>query len=245
VAARSITTGEPVGTYTLPDGTAWTVSDRTVLTWDLQRQECDVPVTAFDLRSGNRGWTRTAGQWQRPEGIWGVHDVACEHSAWAPFVAGPAMVAMTPDARAQLVDLATGQVRWTGEPGVHALALTDGAVIVRGDGGKGDELVGLDPRDGRRRWTAKLPDDITGDTAQLNRTAAVGDRFVYAYTYIAPGAGVHIREVLRLVDGTSGRVVWAADGSNFLLGAGRDWVVTGAAGIEDPDQPAEIRLFVG
>jgi outer membrane protein assembly factor BamB len=243
--SRSITTGEPVGTYSLPEGTAWTVTDQTLLSWDIRRKECDVPVTAFNPRTGERTWTVTAGQWHLPEGVYGAHDVTCEGSAWAPMVAGPSMVTMTTDARAQLVDLATGQVRWTGEQGVHALALTDGAVIARGDGGDADELVGLDPRDGRRTWTAPLPDDGLGDTEWLNRTAAVGNRFLYSYTYTYPGPGVRFREVLRLVDGTSGRLMWAADGSNFLLGAGDDWVLAGGPGIEDPDQPAEIRLFTG
>jgi outer membrane protein assembly factor BamB len=245
MVSRSITTGDPIGTYALPEGIAWTVTDQTMLSWDINRKECGVPVTAYNLRSGDRAWTLTAGQWHLPEGVWAAEDLTCESSAWAPIVAGPSMVAMTTDARAQLVDLTNGQVRWSGEPRVHALALTDGAVIARGDGGKGGELVGLDPRDGRRRWTATLPDDVTGKTVSLNRTAAVGDRFLYAYTYMAPGPGVHFREVLRLIDGTSGRLVWAADGSNFLLGAGGDWVLTGGPDIEESDQPAEIRLFVG
>jgi outer membrane protein assembly factor BamB len=245
MVSRSLTTGDPIGTYALPEGNTWTVTDQTTLSWDIDRKECDVPVAAYDPRTGDRAWTLTAGQWSLPEGVRGTHDVTCEMGAWAPIVAGPTMVAMTPDARAQVVDLANGQVRWAGEPRVHALALTDGAVIARGDGGKGGQLIGLDPRDGRRRWTSTIPDDSTGDTVQLNRTAAVGDRFLYSYTYVSPGSGVHFREVLRLVDGTSGRVVWAADGSNYLLGAGRDWVVTGGAGIEDPGQPAEVRLFTG
>lgn len=243
VTTRDITTGDAVGGYALPDHTTWIVTDRSMLAWDLRAAGCEVTVSAYDVRSGRAGWTVQAGQWQLPAEVW-ARQLECGRSAWAPLVSAGTMAVTTPDRRIQLTDLATGQVRWTAEPGLHALALTDRAVIARA-GGDAGELVGLDPADGRRRWASALPEDSLGKAVELFRITAVGDRLVYMYYFVPSGTGGKSRYVLRVIDTASGRLDWVADDSGFTLGAGADWVVTGADSIEDTDGPKEIRFYAG
>ncbi len=243
VTVRDITTGEAVGGYALPHHVTWVVTDRSMLAWDLQAAACEVTVSAYDIRSGRVGWTVVGGQWPLPAEAW-TRRLECTRSAWAPLVSAGTMAVTTPDRRIQLTDLSSGQVRWTAEPGLHALALTDRAVVARADGAA-PELVGLDPADGRRRWVSAVPKDSRGEALEVFRVTAVGDRLVYTYYFVPSGTGGRSRHVLRVLDAVSGGLAWVADDSGFTLGAGADWVVTGADTIEDADGPKEIRLYAG
>jgi hypothetical protein len=243
VTVRDITTGDPVGGYPIPDLTTWTVTARTMLAWDLDADGCELTVSAYDVRAGRVAWTTTAGQWQLPAGVW-ASNMECRRSAWAPLVTGAAMAVTTAGGRVQLVDLADGRVRWTGEADLHAFALTVRCVIARDGGGNGS-LIGLDPADGRRRWELAVPKDSLGAPVWIDRVTATGDRLLYQYFFVPSGTGGKARNVLRVIDAGSGRLDWIADDSGFLLGAGPDWAVTGADGIEDTDGAKEIRLYTG
>jgi hypothetical protein len=243
VTVRDITTGEPVGGYSMPDLMTWIVTARTMLAWDLDAAGCELTVSAYDVRAGRVAWTAAAGQWHRPQSVW-ASNLRCEQSAWAPLVTGTTMAVTTADGRVRLVDLADGRVRWTGEPGIHALALTDRGVVARSTGPDG-ELVGLDLADGGRRWTSAVPKDSSAKPMGLERVTATGDRLLYQYYFVPDGIGGKARNVLRAVDLGSGRLDWIVDDSGWLLGAGPGWVVTGSDTIEDQDGPREIRLYAG
>jgi outer membrane protein assembly factor BamB len=238
---RDITTGDPVGGYTIPDLTTWIVTARTMLAWDLDTSGCELTVSAYDVRTGKVAWTTQAGQWELPERGWG-NSLRCGQTAWAPPVTGATMVVTTADGRAQLVDLADGRIRWTAEPDTHVLALTDRCVVVRDAGG---DLVGLDPVDGHRRWMSRVP-RVVREPADVDRVTATGDRLLYQYFFVPDGIGGKARNVLRAVDLASGRLDWIADDAGWLLGAGPGWTVTGADSIEDDtDGPKEIRFYAG
>ncbi|GAB3827624.1 PQQ-binding-like beta-propeller repeat protein [Dactylosporangium cerinum] len=241
VTVRDITTGEPVGGYTIPDLMTRVVTARTMLAWDLDAAGCELTVSAYDVRAGKLAWTATAGQWELPERTWGGK-LRCGQTAWAPPVTGVAMAVTTADGRPQLVDLADGSVRWTGEPDTHVLTLTDRCVVARDAGG---DLIGLDPADGHRRWVSPVPKVVGDSRVDVNRVTATGDRLLYQYYFVPDGIGGKARNVLRVIDLSSGRIDWIADNSGWLLGAGPGWTVTGSDTIEDMDGPREIRFYAG
>ncbi|GAA3197921.1 PQQ-binding-like beta-propeller repeat protein [Dactylosporangium siamense] len=241
VTVRDITTGEPIGGFAVPDLTTRVVTARTMLAWDLDAAGCEVTVTAYDVRAGKVAWTATAGQWDLPERQWG-DQLRCGKTVWTPPVTGTTMAVTTAGGRPQLVDLADGGVRWTGEPATHVLTLTDRCVVARDLSG---DFVGLDPADGHRRWVSPVPTLGAAGRADVDRVTATGDRMLYQYYFVPSGIGGKARNVLRAVDLVSGRLDWIADDAGWLLGAGPGWTVTGSDSIEELDGPREIRLYAG
>lgn len=139
-------------------------------------------LEGIDARSGQTRWTMPLGR---------------SGFAATPIAVGETVVAATVEGRVVAVDAEAGTVGWEARvsPVDAAPALVGSTVVLPGTRGR---LTGLDAATGRPAWTMVLADT----TVRLGAVATVAEGRVLV--------GATDRQ-LRLVDATSGDLVWSVD----------------------------------
>lgn len=159
--------------------------------------------------------------------------------------AHPALHIETADQRPQVIDLATGTVRWTGDRNTRLLALDSGtAVITDDDYGRGHgALVGLDAATGAPRWTTPQPAPPHCTKARPLGYWVMADGLLLhtGLTNVPNPANTYGRcgenntHYLRMIDIATG-VVKRTEYGVELVGSGRDWIMASV-------EPDKVRLY--
>ncbi|MBM7791112.1 outer membrane protein assembly factor BamB family protein [Tenggerimyces flavus] len=211
MTALDTATGNPGRTFSAL-GPTIVLSGSIGLTWDRSTTGCEARLVAQDVRTGKQAWERDVNTWD------------CVSESGYPLVDGKVVAGTTVNGKPTVIDLATGEVRWTGQLDASPMALTDGTLLARtGDDSRAESLVGLDLADGRQRWKLDLPGTLlVGDRANA---AVNGDRLAYT----APSTSqAGPRRVVNVHDALTGEALWIATGADDLLGLSAQWMVTQA-----------------
>ena len=186
-------------------------------------------MTGFDAGTGAERWRQWVGQWH-------VRAAGAEcFRSWEPVIgSGRYLLATTVDQRAQVIDLATGAVRFTGPPASVPVTMVGEVVLVRTERGHGD-LVATDIATGVEQWLLRVPGpDGRGEYPLDFEHAAVGERLVL------PVRSSYLDGTLMVIDVRAGKVTWTARGPLELIGASPDGMVTANG---DESEPAEVRYY--
>ncbi|MGH9187733.1 MAG: PQQ-binding-like beta-propeller repeat protein, partial [Acidimicrobiales bacterium] len=145
----------------------------------------------------------------------------------------------------QVVDVLTGERRWTGDPGWTVVGVHgDTAVVVGEDSPRSTAVRGIHMGSGDQRWSYVI-DGRTGDLA--SGVAVVAGEVVF--TEQAHDESGQIRSRLVVLDAASGDTRWRSAkrvSLDDVLGVGPGWVVTesGWPSSGEMDDPHELSLYV-
>lgn len=184
-------------------------------------RECTVTVHAVDARTGAPAWDGAihSGRNDAQECVKRFPSLYSGSSEL--FGTGGHAAAVTRSGQTTLVDLSTGQPRWTSQERGVPIAGDDRALLVRENAESGPIAL-LDLADGRRIWTA--PDTGLPTSSASWEAVVAGD-------LVAVMGADGDRPYVLVYDAETGTRL--ARRSGWLTGAGNDWVmVSTGAGAE-------------
>jgi outer membrane protein assembly factor BamB len=219
MTALAAASGKPGRTFSALDQEMILTSGRVGLAWS--GSGCEAQLTGQDVLTGRRIWQQKADRWE------------CPGEGRYPLVAGQSVAATILLRSPQVIDTATGKVRWSSKIAATPIGLTDQTLLARTrEYSRAAALIALDTADGRQRWRIDLPHTLLGGSDL--RAAINDDRLAYVSR---PGEG-DAHPIVHLNDARTGKPLWLAVGAKDILGLGSDWLITQAA------QGAErIQLF--
>lgn len=197
---------------------------------------------AYDARTGAARWSHTVNQQHIDLTKVGIKvgnvSLACESR---PPVVDRGLLVSTPQHQPQIMDLATGEPRWTAKSEGVWLGYDAGIAMAWTD--PGGPYHAIDTRTDKRLWTHRPPwlqDHDPQDAGMALAAYAVGFGQFF-YSGVEDNGSYQRRSVVRVLDLRTGNPLWAATGDNRLIGVGTDWVAT--ASVPGLGDPAEVRLF--
>jgi len=156
-----------------------------------------------------------------------------------PALVDGSLLVMSKEA-AQVVDPASGAVRWSGGTDVALLGLAGGTLVTAT---KDLDLVGVEVAGGAEKWRITTPKDTSREVPYwLERYGVGGGTLVYDGREMIRKGSPH---VLRAVDLATGKERWFAR-DRALIGLGEGWVLT--AKVDRLDQipkQAELGFYAG
>lgn len=239
-------TGAVVGSFAVPRELGRSTSDGggTRLLGDviLHSENACGQYTAYDARTGAQRWSRPVNQrhLELPTSSY-INDMSVKCESTQPPVSDGGLLVSAPTHEPQIMDLTTGEPRWTAKPEGVWLGYDNGIAMAWTD--PDGPYRALDTKTNNELWTHRPPwlqehDPVDAKLALAAYAVGFGQFF---YSGIEDNGSSRDRSVVRTLDLKTGRPLWAAKGDNRLLGVGDDWVVT--TSVPGYDDPTEVRLF--